>query len=108
MPQDFSRGDIQRALVSTSATATLVAAVPGQRIILISYMLVSAGTVAVTWTSHVTGALSGAMPMVVNGVLQGSYNPTGHIATVVGEALDLTLGASIAVTGYITYIVEPG
>lgn len=95
-----------RALVKidTAATSTeLVAAVAGQVISVIQYNMVAAGAVTAQFKSATT-ALTGAMSMITGVPLRDAL-PEGEkrdclLQTAKGEALNLTLGATVQVSGH--------
>ena len=95
---------------SSSGSNTIVAAVANKRIRVLSYVIVAAGDVTVTWQSA-SNAISGGMPLAANGgaaPAAGQATPGGLIGqfeTNQGEALNLNLSAAVAVGGHITYIV---
>lgn len=90
---------------SSSGANTLINAVSGKRIIVLSYVVVANGTVNVKFQSHITPTdLTGLEYLVANTGVSAGYNPVGHFATIVGEALDINLSASIAVGGHVTYV----
>lgn len=95
--------------ISASGDNTIVAAVPGQKIVLLSYAIIAAGAVSVTWKSGASTSLSGAMPLAANGGAAPSAGPlapgaiVGLMETAAGEALVINLSAAVAVGGHITY-----
>jgi hypothetical protein len=99
------------AAVSASASGdnTIVAAVAGQKIVLLSYTVIAAGDVSITWKSGASTSLSGAMALAANGGAAPSAGPlapgaiVGLLETAAGEALVLGLSAAVAVGGHITY-----
>lgn len=92
-------------VISLSATGTVVAAVPGKKIRVISYVIMASGTVNTKWQSHVAPTdLGGLLYLVANTGAVSGYNPSGHFETVVSEALDLNLSGSVAVGGHLTYV----
>lgn len=100
------------AIVNASASGsnTIVAAVTNKRIRVLSYVIIAAGAVTVTWQSA-SNALSGPMALAANGGAApsaGQATPGGLIGqfeTNQGEALNLNLSAAVSVAGHITYIV---
>ena len=99
------------AAISASASGdnTIVAAVAGQKIVLLSYLVIAAGDVSITWKSGASTSLSGAMALAANGGAAPSAGPltpagvVGMLETAPGEALVLNLSAAVAVGGHITY-----
>jgi hypothetical protein len=95
---------------SASGSNTVVAAVANKRIRVLSYVIIAAGDVSVTWQSAST-AISGAMALAANGGAApsaGQLVPAGLIGqfeTNQGEALTMNLSAAIAVGGHLTYTV---
>lgn len=81
----------------------IVAAVTSKKIRVLSYALVSSGTVNVKWQSDVTD-ISGLMYFIANTGISAGYNPKGHFQTNKGEELQLNLSAGQAVGGHISYI----
>lgn len=95
---------------SASGSNTIVAAVSNKRIRVLSYVIIAAGAVTVTWQSAST-AISGPMALAANGgaaPAAGQAVPAGLIGqfeTNQGDALVISLGAAVSVAGHITYIV---
>jgi hypothetical protein len=96
----------QRVAVNAAASGnnTLVAAVAGRKIRVLSAVLVAAGTVSPKFQSGTATDLTGAMPMVANGVIVLPFNPEGWAETLAGALLNLNLNVAISVTGVITYV----
>ena len=88
---------------TTSGDNTIVAAVSGKRIRVLSYTLASSGNSTVTWKSDNSTALSGTMYTNEIDQLVCGYTPDGHFQTVAGEALTATLG-NVAYHGHLSYI----
>ena len=101
--------ELKYAAVSASSSGanTLVAAVTGQTIKVTGFAIVSAGTVAVTFKSGASPSLTGAMPLVINQALVVTGSTNGILfETASGAALTVTLSDAIAITGFLTYIVQ--
>jgi hypothetical protein len=101
------QSNTQRVQINASANGnnTLVAAVVGRRIRVLGAVLVAAGTVSPQFQSGASGsALTGAMPMVANGVLTLPFNPEGWFETAVNTLLNLNLSGAIGVTGVLQYV----
>lgn len=99
---------LNRAAISVAVSGNnlIVAAVADKKILVLSYVLVAAGTVTAKFKSGTAGAdLTGAMPLVANGQLNVVPSELGHFVTASGEALNLVLGGAVAVAGNITYIL---
>lgn len=108
MSWGFSQGDIKRKVVSVSGSGdnALSISASGKIIQVIDYMLIGGGSVNLTFKSGTGGSatsLSGAIPFSAGSVLTGVFTPTGHLQTVRGEDLNLSLSGAVAVTGYINY-----
>lgn len=85
-----------------SGTGEIVAAQAGTRIIVMNYTVTVASTVTLTWKSAST-ALSGAMTVTVG---LSPLASESLMATASGEALNLTLGSAVQVSGHLTYCLE--
>lgn len=93
---------------STSGDNTLVAAVTGKKIVVVSGMLIAAAAVTVRFESGAGGtALTGQMALPANGGFVLPYDPAGHFMTASGTLLNLELSGAIAVAGYLNYILIP-
>ncbi len=95
---------------TTSGAVALVAAVPGTKIVVTGYVIVSAGTVNVTFKSATT-ALTGAMPLVANSVVSAPLSRSqgvhcGWFETAANEALNIVCDATVGVYGHIKYELE--
>jgi hypothetical protein len=98
LTQKFAKID-----AASSGSNTIIAAVTGKKIRVLSYDLVCASAVAVTWRSNAT-ALSGAKSFAANGGQVKNLSELGHLETVAGEALNLNLGTAVQVSGELTYV----
>lgn len=87
--------------VSASGDNTLVAAVAGKRIRVLSMAVVAAGSVSVTFKSGSTD-LTGAMSLS-QGVPLESVSGWGAFQTAAGEALVLNLSGAVQTSGWLTY-----
>lgn len=103
-------GSVLRAAVqaATLGDNELVAAVAGQRIRVLSGMLVaSGGANTVRLESDPGGdALTGLIDLPADGQLPIHHDPIGAVETNAGEALNLELAAGTAVAGWINYVLE--
>ena len=91
---------------AASGDNTLVAAVPGKKIRVLSFLLVSAGTVTVRFESGASGtALTGQMTTAVNSVIAAPYNPGGWFETAAGALLNLELSGNVSVDGVLNYVL---
>jgi hypothetical protein len=89
--------------VSSSGDNQIVASVSSKKIRVLSYVIVSNGTVDVKWRNGTTD-VSGAMPLVVNTGVASGYCPVGHFETSATTALNLNLSGAVAVRGHVSYI----
>lgn len=91
---------------SISGATTIVAAVGGKKIRVVSMQLTVNAAVNVKWQSHVTPTdLSGLAYFAANGGYVLPYNPEGwFLDTTIGEALDINLSAAVAIGGSLTYV----
>lgn len=90
---------------ATSGDTTIVAAVTGKRIRVISVFLIAAGTVTTRFESTAGGtALTGQMNLAVNTGYVLGYNPGGWFQTAAGELLNLELSGAVSVDGSLSYI----
>jgi hypothetical protein len=103
-------GPVKHAAVAaaTGGNNTLVAAVAGKSIRVLSLLLVASGganTVALESDADGT-ALTGDMDLGADGQLVLPHNPAGWAVTAAGELLNLELSAATAVAGCLTYVED--
>lgn len=101
------QSEVQYAIIdaATSGDNTLVAAVTGRKIRVVSLYLVASGAVTARFESDASGtALSGQMQLAANGVLALPYNPSGWFQTASGELLNLELSGAVSVDGGLSYV----
>ena len=90
--------------VATPGATTIVAAVPGKTIRIISAYLVVGGAVNINWQSHTTTSdADGVQDFAQNGGIVLPFNPIGWFDTVQGEALDINTSNGAQVGGNLTY-----
>lgn len=96
---------VKRAAISASDSGdnTIVAASSGKAFRVLAYVLVADDAVAVKWKDGASTDTSGDMSLAANGGVAAPYNPDGHVATSVGNALVLNLSGAVAVNGHLTY-----
>lgn len=107
MPYALDLFAIKRAVIdnATSGDNTIVDAVTGKKIVVISGQLISAGTMTVRFESGASGtALTGQMSVQASTGFHMPHNPLGHFETAEGQLLNLELSAATSVDGYINYI----
>ena len=95
---------------ASSGDNTIVAAVAGKKIRVISYVIVAAGAVTVRFESGASGtALTGQMSLAANGGVVSGYDPGGcfdDCAT--NTLLNLELGGAVSVDGHLSYqLIDP-
>jgi hypothetical protein len=108
MKSQVQYADIKHAVIDHAASGdnTIVAAVTGKKIRVISYTIVAAGAVTARFESGASGtALTGQMSLAANGGVINGYNPGGCFAdTAAGTLLNLELGGAVSVDGHLSYI----
>ncbi len=100
--------ELQYASIDAAASGdnTLVAAVSGKRIRVLSLFLVASGAVTVAFESGASGtALTGDMNVGANGNVTMPFNPEGWFQTVAGALLNMELGGATSVDGCLTYVL---
>ena len=91
---------------SSSGANTLVAAVTGRRIVVVSAFFLAAGAVTGTLQSGAGGtALCGPVALPANGGFVLPFNPNGWFETTEGVLLNLNLGGAVQVGGVISYVL---
>ena len=96
--------------VSSSGNNTLVAAVAGKQIRVMSYTIIPAADVVVRFESGANGdALTGQMPLLeedglVTSIINLNCAPYGCFQTDAGDLLNLELGSAVGVDGHLTYV----
>lgn len=95
---------------ASSGDNTVVAAVTGRKIRVLSYVLIPTGDVVVRFESGAGGtALTGQINLLEeDGLVTSSVNincsPHGCFETAAGALLNLELSAAVSVDGHLTYI----
>lgn len=91
---------------SASGNTTIVAAVPGKAIYIISMEFLCAGAVTVEWQSGAGGAVISkgqAFPLGGGKVLP--FNPGSWGSTAINTVLNINLSAAVQVSGSVQYVV---
>lgn len=100
--------DIKRAVIdhANSGDNTVVAAVAGKKIRVLSLFFVVAGAVNVRWESGAGGTgLTGQMEFAAKGDgMALNHNPLGWFETAAGALLNLELSGAVSVDGALQYI----
>lgn len=105
---NYATQSVLRAVIdnATSGDNTIVAAVSGKKIRVLSVVLVSAGSMTVRFESGAGGtALTGQMTVAAGSGFAPGYDPHGHFETAAGELLNLELSAATSADGWLTYVV---
>lgn len=89
-------------ITASSGDNTLVAAVAGHKIRVLSYVLVPTGNQTVQFQSSTTTNLTGVMTTIAGNPLVKAFEREGVFETVAGELLNLNTSASTA-AGHLTY-----
>ena len=90
--------------VASTGNNTLLAAQTGYKIRVLSFTLVAAGAVTVAFQSGASGtALTGTMSLITGVPLVVDFERFGHFETAVSTLLNLSLGGSVQVSGFLTY-----
>jgi len=90
---------------SSSGDNTLIAAVVGKKIRVLSYTLVAAGAVTCRFEDGAGGtAKSGVMSFAANGGVSVPFSPVGHFETTANTLLNLELSGAVSVAGHICYV----
>jgi hypothetical protein len=91
---------------SSSGDNTLIAALAGLKIRVLSYTLLCDAATLVRFESGAGGtALTGQMSFGAMGGVSVPYSPIGHFETDAGDLLNLELDAANQVSGHITYMI---
>lgn len=93
---------------ATSGDNTVVSAVTGKKIRVVSGWMVAAGTVTMYWVDGADNALGGdgttGVSLVANSGYTLPFNPVGWFETASGQSLDINLDGNVGVAGSLTYI----
>lgn len=90
---------------ASSGNNTIVAAVSGKKIRVLSYKLMGDGAVTAKFQSGAGGTdLTGAFAIGANGGVGGDFCPVGFFETGSAALLNLSLGSAVGVRGHLTYI----
>jgi hypothetical protein len=90
---------------ATSGNNTIIAAVSGKKIRVLSYTIVAAGAVNARFESGAGGtALTGQMTLAAAGDSVTAHCPQGLFETAASALLNLELSGAVSVDGHITYV----
>jgi hypothetical protein len=100
--RDIGNKNVKFASFGGTGTTSIVAAVSGKKIAVVSFLVTGTANSTMTFKSATT-AITGDMNLVSASLqLVGPYNPDAHFQTASGEALQITASAGTA-AGYVTY-----
>lgn len=91
---------------AASGNTTVVDAVAGHKIRVLSYVLVGTGSQTAKFQSSTTTDLTGAMSLIAGNPVVAEFQREGHFETASGELLNLATSASTAM-GHLTYALIP-
>jgi hypothetical protein len=90
---------------ASSGDNTLVAAVSGKKLRVLSLVLLSTAKQTVAFESGASGtALTGQMELAADAALVLPFNPEGWFETAASALLNLELGGANAVAGALSYV----
>ncbi len=90
---------------ASSGNNTLVAAVAGKRLVMLSCVMVASGAVNVRFEDGANGtALSGQMNLTTNSGFTAPFNEGGWCTTTAATLLNLELSGAVSVDGMLSYI----
>lgn len=90
--------------ISSSGNNTIVSAVTGKKLRVLSYKLSANGAVNAKWLSGTTTDLTGFSYFASNSLEVAPFNPIGWFETSASALLTISLSGSVAVGGHMTYI----
>lgn len=101
--------EVQFAAIAAASIGdnTLVAAVTGKKIRVVSLFMVASGGANSTRFESAAGgtALTGVMDLIADGQLVLPHNPAGWFETAAAALLNLELSAATAVAGALGYVL---
>lgn len=99
---------VQFAVIQTSSSGAtqIVAAAAGQKIRVLAYNYMAAGTVNVKWQSAANDK-TGLAYLIANTGKVVPFSAVGWLETNAGEALNINLSAGTAVGGELVYCLVP-
>ncbi len=92
------------AVVSRATSGEVIAAVTSKKLRILAGWWMTTTAVTVRWDSHTAGAITGAAACPATGGAVLPFNPVGWFETTAGEALDVTLGSGVQISGSLTYV----
>lgn len=103
----FAGSEVKYAVIdaATLGDNTIVAAVTGKKLRVLSLFLVAAAAVTARFESGAGGtALTGQMVLAANGGFSLPFNPEGWFETAAAALLNLELSAATSVDGSLSYV----
>jgi len=95
---------LKTAVVSLSATGTVIAAVSGKRLKVYAIKLIVDAALSVNWRDGAATALEGAQALAANGGYTEAVNPPAFLlATTAGNTLDLVISGTGNAQGRVSY-----
>lgn len=96
---------VQRVAINLSASGdtVVIAAVAGQRVHVLRWLVIVGGSTSLTFKDGTT-ALTGPMPLVANQPLSGAEGDLSHFVTTAGNGLTLNSSSAVQVSGYLLYV----
>lgn len=101
---EFQSPAFRKIDTAAAGDTSLVAAVAGKKIRVISYNLVSTSANTVKFRSATTD-LTGGMALPANGQADAEFSPIGHFETAVNEPLNINLSGATQVSGHLAYVL---
>ena len=90
---------------TTNGDNTVVSAVAGKKIRVLSYSLVADAAVGVAFEDGAGGSeLSGQMAFAANGGISVPFSPVGHFETTANTLLNIETDAAANVRGHLCYV----
>lgn len=103
--QGLTLGYLEIDHAASGSNTVLAAQGAGNRIYVVSYVLIADAAVTAEWRTAATG-ISGAMSLAANGGVSAIGQPSSPLLrTAANEALNLNLGGAVGVRGHLTYFV---
>jgi len=92
-------------VASSSGVTSVVGAVTGKKIRVLSFAVSANAAVNVKFQSATTPTdLTGLMYLTDKAGFGASFSPAGHFETIAGEQLSINLSGAVAVGGFLTYV----
>ena len=100
---------LKSAVISLTATGTVVAAVGGKRIKVYAVKLICSAALSINWRDGASTALEGVQSIAINGGYAENVNPPSFLfGTTAGNSLDLVITGVGTVAGRVSYWDDDG